>query len=87
MAKPGKQRGDSRSPLTAEAVGHILGDVDAAVITEVLTTGATPEELVEAYEWLTSDDYMGARLHRPMTGIVARLCSILESQMPAAEER
>lgn len=82
MALGRKPRGNSRTPLTAAGVHRVLGDVDETVVSEILTTGATPAELLEAHEWLSADDYMGARLHRPMAGVVARLCKILESQMP-----
>lgn len=86
-AKVVGKSGNSRSPLTAAVVEQLLGEIDQTVIADILATGATPEELIEAQEWLDSDDYIGARLKRPMTGTVARLCDILEAEMSPPEER
>jgi len=86
MTRSQKPRGNSRTPLTAESVHRMLGDLDETVVTEILTTGATSEELLEAQEWLNADDYMGARLQRPMVGVVARLCEILDSQLPEPDQ-
>ena len=68
--------------LTADAVTHYLGEVEPTVVAEILATGATLPDLVEAEEWLCSDDYIGGKLKRQMSPVVGRVCDILESQLP-----
>lgn len=69
--------------MTREDVIGILGPVDDDVIVAVLATGATTEELEEAFAWLNADDVLGRQLHRQPSGRVAELCEILQ---PAEEE-
>lgn len=67
-------------PMTREDVIHVLGPVDESLIVEVLATGASMEELEEAFVWLNADDVLGRQLHRQPSGKVAELCEILERQ-------
>ncbi len=69
--------------MTREDVIRVLGPVDDDVIVAVLATGATMEELEEAFVWLNADDVLGRQLHRQPSGRVAELCEILQ---PAEEE-
>lgn len=66
--------------MTREDVIHVLGPVDESLIVEVLATGASTEELEEAFVWLNADDVLGRQLHRQPSGKVAELCEILERQ-------
>ncbi len=69
--------------MTREDVIAILGPVEDDLIVAVLATGATAEELEEAFGWLNEDDVLGRQLHRQPSGRVAELCNILQ---PAEEE-
>jgi hypothetical protein len=73
--------------LTHEEVIEIVGSLDDARITEIIATGATAAELLEAFGWLSEDGYMGAELKRPLSGTVARLHEILRIDEPEPEER
>jgi uncharacterized protein (DUF433 family) len=42
--------------LTREDVRAMLGPVDDGLVVEILGTGASPEELAEAYAWITDDE-------------------------------
>lgn len=66
--------------MTREDVIHVLGPVDETLIVEILATGASTEELEEAFAWLNADDALGRQLHRQPTGKIAELCEILERE-------
>lgn len=42
--------------MTAEEITTILGPVDETLITEMNQTGATPNELAQAWAWINADD-------------------------------
>jgi hypothetical protein len=68
--------------MTREEVRAVLGPVDDSLVVEILGTGASPEELAEAYAWIT-DDEVPMNAGRPLaSGQVNLLIDILE----AAEE-
>jgi len=68
--------------LTREDVRAVLGPVDDSLVAEILGTGASPEELAEAYAWFTNDEAL-MNAGRPLASSrVGRLIDILE----AAEE-
>jgi hypothetical protein len=68
--------------LTREDVVAVLGPVDDSLVAEILGTGASPEELAEAYAWFTNDEAL-MNAGRPLASSrVGRLIDILE----AAEE-
>ena len=63
--------------LTADDVRAVLGPVDDSLVAEVLATGASREELVEAYAWITNDE-APVNVGRPLTsGQVAQLIDVL----------
>ena len=66
--------------MTREDVIRVLGPVDESLIVEVLATGASMEELQEAFAWLNADDVLGPQLRRQPAGKVAELCEILERE-------
>ena len=64
--------------LTHEDVRAVLGPVDDALVTEILATGASQEELAEAYAWVTNDEAL-MNIGRPLASSrVGRLIDILE---------
>lgn len=73
--------------LTRHAITRVLGPVDNAIAAELIATGATEEELVEAHAWVTSDEAMVDE-HRPFpSGRVAELTEILRAiEGPLTEE-
>ena len=65
-------------PLTRDDVITVFGQVDDIAIAEILSTGATPEELAEAQAWLSNNEPL-MNSGRPMAGgRVGRLIEILE---------
>jgi hypothetical protein len=65
--------------LSREHVIKVLGDVDDAIITEVIGMGTTAEELAEAQAWIANDEAL-MNTGKPMVvGRVSRLAEILSS--------
>lgn len=65
--------------MTREDVIHIVGPAAAeSVILEIVKTGATREELEEAFAWVNADDAMTRESRYQPHGLVAELCEILE---------
>jgi hypothetical protein len=74
------------SGLTAEDIRVTVGRLSDESVAEILATGATVEELVEAFSWLNEDDQLGRELlHRP-SPTVQRLCEILQAEEPEPED-
>ena len=72
--------------LTPEAVRKIAGPIDDGRLIEVLKTDATEEELIEAFEWLYSDDAMAKARHHAPESRVALLRDILSRRETATDE-
>ncbi len=73
-------------PATANEIRAILGPSDDSVIVEILKVGPTYDEVLEAYAWLASDDYLHRRLHHNLHGRAAEVFDILEAEMPEPDE-
>jgi hypothetical protein len=65
--------------VTREDVAHIVGPAVAeSVILEIIRTGATKEELEEAFAWVNANDEMTREGRHQPHGLVAELCDILQ---------
>jgi hypothetical protein len=65
--------------LTRDNIRKALGNVDDVIVTQVLATGATAQELAQAQAWVANDEALinaGAPLP---AGRLARLVEILEA--------
>jgi hypothetical protein len=72
--------------LTSSEIERIAGRLDDSLVVEILETGATREELIEALDWIYADDVMARDLHREPAGRIAVLCEILSRTDLAADE-
>jgi hypothetical protein len=78
--------------MTRNDIISVLGPVDETVIADIALTGASLEELREAFAWIGADEALVNEGH-PLPGIrVARLIEILDvpededgPQVPAAQ--
>jgi hypothetical protein len=82
MAKTSKEK-----PAVASDVRRILGTVEDDLVTEVLATGATADEIFEAYEWVSSEDRLGTDLDHTKRGRVAAVYDILVRDAEEMDER
>lgn len=65
--------------LNREQLVKAVGNVDDAVVAEILAMGATAEELAEAQAWITNDEALINSGKPLMSGRVSRLAEILTS--------
>ena len=72
--------------LTAEMVRKIAGPMEEGRILEILKTGASEAEFVEAFEWLYGDDAMSRERHHAPDSRVAQLRDILNRHEIALDE-
>ena len=72
--------------LTAQDVREIVGPIGDNRLSAILATKATSAQLVEAFTWLSSDEYLSGGLERALTGVVAELYDILKAGEPDIEE-
>lgn len=64
--------------MTARDITAIIGPADEDLLSEIMLTGATPEELAQAWAWVNSDDVL-IDSGRPLpAGKVAELIDLLD---------
>ena len=66
-------------PLTQEAVRKVIGPVDESLVADLVATGATQEELAEAYAWSVSDEALLNEGRALPSGRVGQLVDLLTS--------
>lgn len=72
-------------PATALEIRQILGPVDDQLMNSILSLEATPDDVLVAQTWLTSDDYLHRQLHHTLSGRAAQVFEILEAEQPDAD--
>ncbi len=78
----------TEQPATGSEVREILGPLDDAVIAAILGLGATRNEVLEAYAWLSADDQIRRERHSTIHGRAAQVCRLLEAELPpSGDER
>ncbi len=73
--------------LTRSEVEAIAGKLDEDLIVQIIDSGASAEELTEAFGWFTDSYGMKDAGHHRPTGKVVELCEILESTQTPDEDR
>lgn len=76
----------TRTRLTAAAIREIVGPIDDATAARIEATGATPGELLEAWQWMTSDDVLGGIEGRRRSTAVNQLMGILQETVEPPDE-
>jgi len=66
--------------LTRDEVLSVIGPADEVLITEIIATGATPEELSQAWAWVNNDEAL-INEGRPLpSGRTGDLVELLDAQ-------
>ena len=78
---------DGTQPATAAEIVDIVGPLEDSVVLEIIDTGATPVEVLEAFTWANADDQIGTELDHGPRGAVVRVYEILQREQPAEDER
>ena len=71
---------------TASDIIAICGHLDDGVIAQILATGATAGEVLEAFTWFSADDQIGTELQRGKQGAVGAVYDILMREEPDPDE-
>ena len=73
-------------PATASEIAAICGHLDDGVVAEIVATGATAAEVLEAFTWYSADDQIGTELQRSRRGAVGAVYEILAREDPDPDE-
>jgi hypothetical protein len=65
--------------MTRDDIISVLGPVDEAVIADIVSIGATVEELREAFAWIGADEALVNEGRQLPTARVAALIELLEA--------
>ena len=74
------------APAGASEIRAIVGRLSDDRIAAIQATKATAADVLEAFTWLSSDDYAGGRRQPPVTGVVAEVYDILKPDLTEAED-
>ena len=77
----------ARTAANPDEIRKIVGDLDDAIVTNIMRTGATEGDVLEAFLWTTSDEELGNEVERLPHGTVGAVYEILKSQEPEPDER
>jgi len=72
--------------MLLEEIKAILGPVDETLIAQINQTGASAEELTQAWSWLSADEALINEGRSLPSGRVAELISLLEAAELDPEE-
>jgi 3-deoxy-D-manno-octulosonate 8-phosphate phosphatase KdsC-like HAD superfamily phosphatase len=72
---------------TQQEIIDIVGSLDDAVLLEILQSGATAAEVLEAFTWVSANDQIGTETEHGPRGAVLRVCEILLQEEPEPDER
>lgn len=64
------------TPASAAEIRRVIGDLDDAVVSTILRTNATAEQVLEAVRWLHGEG------EEPLHGVVRAVYDILEAEEP-----
>jgi hypothetical protein len=65
----------------------ILGPTDDELLVEILQTGETAAEVLEAFTWMNAGDQIGTELERGPRAAVLRVYEILKLEEPEDSAR
>ncbi|PRD41605.1 hypothetical protein C5748_21065 [Phyllobacterium phragmitis] len=63
--------------ITREEVISVLGPVDDTLVADIVTTGATLDELMQAWGWINNDEALVKEGIPPPSGRAAELVDLL----------
>jgi hypothetical protein len=66
--------------VTRQEIVALLGGADDLVIAEIIRTGATQEELAEAWAWISNDEPLINSGRRLATGRVGQIVELLAAK-------
>lgn len=77
----------ARNPLHRQDVTSIVGTLDDDKIAAILATGASEEEIAEAFAWANAEDDVLGEVEKSLSGTVAQIFDILTADDAWDDER
>lgn len=84
---PSTEMREAETALSVEDVRSIIHDVEDATAAAIIATGASREELQEAYLYAEGYGDVVDRTGHPLTGHVAQIFEILTAEEPPDRDR
>ena len=73
---------ESKPTATAEEIRHMVGDVDAAVVSSIMRTGASTAEVLQAVQWFRGGGGLEDEAGHEPHGVVRAVYEILQAEEP-----
>ena len=73
---------ESKPAATAEEIRHMVGDVDDAVVSSILRTGASAAEVLQAVQWFRGGGGLEDEAGHEPHGTVRAVYEILQAEEP-----
>jgi hypothetical protein len=78
----------SAKPATDSQIRKILGSAtDDDLVLAIRATAASFEEVLQAFEWLDDDNYMGKNRRKPVAGKAGEVFALLAEDRDAGSDR
>lgn len=77
----------ARTPLHRDDVTSIVGELDDDKLAAIIATGASVEEVTEAFAWANAEDDVLGDVEKSLSGTVARVYDILTADEAWGDER
>ncbi|XUW90490.1 hypothetical protein OH764_26350 [Burkholderia sp. M6-3] len=72
----------AEQPATANEIRQIIGPFEDDVVIKILDVQPTATDVLSAFTWLRSDEFLQRRLEHELHGRAARVFEILEREYP-----
>jgi hypothetical protein len=73
-------------PMTHDEVRQVVAGLSDQAVMRIIATGATREQLLEAFTWLQDDENLGSQLERRPSGVVGEVYDILAAEESELED-
>jgi hypothetical protein len=73
---------ESKPTATAEEIRHMVGDVDDAVVSSIMRTGASAAEVLQAVQWFRGGGGLEDEAGHEPHGAVKAVYEILQAEEP-----
>ncbi len=76
-----------KQPATAVEIRHMAGDVDDAIVSSIMRTGASAAEVLQAGQWLRGGGGLEDEAGHEPHGAVRAVYEILQAEEPEEGQR
>ena len=73
---------ESKQTATSAEIRHMVGDVDDAVVSSIMQTGASPAEVLQAVQWFRGGGGLEDEAGHEPHGAVKTVYDILQAEEP-----